>query len=375
MAGVQSFSSEYNVSGVLRYYRYKMRYVCATMLRQLFLIIFLAGSGYSIAQDAYFTQFYASPLELNPALTGAIEGSYRVSLAYRDQWNGMLDNPYRTFGMNADVRFEIGQKQSDYIGGGISFIADKVATFDFNTTGIKLSGAFHKNLDSRTQQYLSGGLYFGLLQKNVNVEQLSFNDQFNGLDGFTFGTLEQFPENNFGFLDIGLGLNYAVSPSDDLQFTLGGSIAHMNKPSATFGSRTEGNESPDVELYSRFTAYVSSVIGLSDDIDLLPRFAFYSQGKYVQMNFGTNVRFALNRYNSNAAQFGAGLRLARDLESISPSAAYLFAGIELGNFLLGINYDYNINDLVNERLGQGVLEFSVTFIGEYSNENTFCPSF
>ena len=93
------------------------------------------------------------------------------------------------------------------------------------------------------------------------------------------------------------------------------------------------------------------------------------------MNFGTNVRVTLNQYNTNAVQLGAGVRFARDLESIAPSAAYLFAGVELGSFLLGINYDYNINDLVNERLGQGVLEFSVTFIGNYSNENTFCPTF
>lgn len=337
-------------------------------------LVFISTLGIQ-AQDAYFTQFFATPLEINPALTGAIEGSFRVSMGYRDQWNGALDNPYRTFALNGDVRFEIGQRSSDFVAGGISFLADKVGTFDFNTNGIKLSGAFHKNLSDRNRQYLSGGLYFGLLQKNVNVEQLFFNDQFNGLDGYTFGTSEEFPANNFAFMDLGLGLNYAISPSDDLQLTIGGSVAHLNQPSATFSSRTSGSEDPDIALNARWVAYISSVIGLSDDVDLLPRFAFYQQGEYVVMNFGTNVRFALNQYNTNAALFGAGVRFARDLESIAPSAAYLFAGIELGSFLLGINYDYNINDLVNERLGQGVLEFSVTFIGNYSNENTFCPTF
>ena len=29
-------------------------------------------------QDRLFSQFYASPLTLNPALTGAFEGRYRV---------------------------------------------------------------------------------------------------------------------------------------------------------------------------------------------------------------------------------------------------------------------------------------------------------
>ena len=359
----------------MRYIRVKMHYVCPFMIRSctftLALVLSLAVKG----QDAYFTQFYATPLEINPALTGAIEGSFRVSMGYRDQWNGAFDNPYRTFALNGDVRFEVGKRSADFVAGGISFLADKVGTFDFNTTGIKLSGAFHKNLSSRYRQYLSGGLYFGLLQKNVNVEHLFFDDQFNGLDGYTFGTLEQFPQNNFAFLDMGIGLNYAISPSDEFQLTIGGSVAHLNRPSASFGSSTEGSEDPDIELNPRWVGYISSVISLSDPIDLLPRFAYYVQGKYILMNLGSNVRFALDRYNTKAAQFGLGLRLARDLESIAPSAAYLFAGVELGSFLLGVNYDYNLNDLVNERLGMGVLEFSVTFIGNYTNENSICPVF
>ena len=127
-----------------------------TLLFALSFCITLSG------QDAYFTQFYASPLELNPALTGAVDGNYRVSIAYRDQWNGLVDNPYRTIGLNGDMRFQVGRNSGDYVGGGLAFVADKVSTFDFNTTGIKLSGAFHKNLDQRTKQYLSGGAFFGI---------------------------------------------------------------------------------------------------------------------------------------------------------------------------------------------------------------------
>ena len=37
------------------------------------------------AQDIHFSQYYASPLTLNPALTGKFNGHFRVSGIYRDQ--------------------------------------------------------------------------------------------------------------------------------------------------------------------------------------------------------------------------------------------------------------------------------------------------
>jgi len=53
----------------------------------------------------------------------------------------------------------------------------------------------------------------------------------------------------------------------------------------------------------------------------------------------------------------------------------VFAGFEIGKLLLGFSYDYNINDLANERIGQGVFEFSISFIGDYENSSSFCPQF
>ncbi len=331
--------------------------------------------GSITGQDAYFTQFYANPIELNPALTGAVEGSYRVAISYRDQWSGLVDNPYRTFGLSGDIRFDVGKSGKDFVGGGITFLSDKVATFDFNTLGIKLSGAFHKNLDVKTKQYLSGGLFFGIVQKNVNVEQLFFNDQFNGLNGYSFNTAEVFPENNFGFFDLGMGLNYAISPTDKTQFTVGGSVAHLQEPSASFGARTDEVDVPDIKLYSRWTGYVSASVEVSDAVRILPRFAIISQGPYLSMNAGTNVRLEIADHNNNAVQFGAGLRMAKDIEKLTASAMYLAAGIELGGFIFGLTYDFNLDDLTNEQLGQGVMEFSVTFIGEYDNGTSFCPTF
>ncbi|RYE11728.1 MAG: type IX secretion system membrane protein PorP/SprF, partial [Sphingobacteriales bacterium] len=41
----------------------------------------------SFAQtDPHFSQYYANPLYLNPALTGVIDGDYRATVNFKQQW-------------------------------------------------------------------------------------------------------------------------------------------------------------------------------------------------------------------------------------------------------------------------------------------------
>ena len=134
------------------------------------------------AQDKHFTQFYASPLTLNPALTGAYNGRYRVSTIYRDQWRRVLESPYRTFATELDVRFKVksNSQYKDAAAVGLVFFRDKVSGIDFGTQQIALSGAYHKGLDFTNRQFLTIGFQGAISQRNVNFEQLTFGDQFDG---------------------------------------------------------------------------------------------------------------------------------------------------------------------------------------------------
>ena len=49
------------------------------------LLIILSVKGYG--QDEHFTNFRMAPLAVNPALTGAFNGTYRLTAVYRGQWN------------------------------------------------------------------------------------------------------------------------------------------------------------------------------------------------------------------------------------------------------------------------------------------------
>src|SRR5690349_17924517 len=50
------------------------------------LMVCVALVSVSIAQDPNFSQFFASPLTLNPALTGKFDGVFRVAGNFRNQW-------------------------------------------------------------------------------------------------------------------------------------------------------------------------------------------------------------------------------------------------------------------------------------------------
>ena len=74
------------------------------MKKSLFLILSLLFCTSSFSQDPHFTQYYANPLFLNPALAG---GEYcpRIITNYRNQWS-MLAGSFETYSFSFDLTLE-----------------------------------------------------------------------------------------------------------------------------------------------------------------------------------------------------------------------------------------------------------------------------
>ena len=326
------------------------------------------------SQDKHFTQFYASPLTLNPALTGAFNGRYRVGGIYRDQWRNTLESPYVTFAGAVDVRWdvELDSRYKDGVGVGLLFFNDRVGGIDFTTNQMALSAAFHKGLDFDKKQFLSVGIQAGLAQRNVNYEDLTFNDQFNSLDAFDTPTRENLPENNFSFSDFNVGLNYTFTPKPGMSFFLGGAFHHFLTPNISFYGEETGLEAP---LFSKISGQFSAQFPVSDKISLIPRALFAKQGPHMEINSGSNVRIGLNNYTNNAIQFGSWARLVADeQDNIGMDAVIVMVGIEVSNVLIGFSYDVNVEALSNSR-NQNAFEISVNYLGNFEDESILCPKF
>ena len=92
----------------------------------LFFIVF-ALNNTTNAQDIHFTQFDMSPITLNPAMSGAFKGTFRIGGIYRDQWASVIENQYRTPSFYIDVPAFRGFGKKDWVGIGVSFLNDQSA--------------------------------------------------------------------------------------------------------------------------------------------------------------------------------------------------------------------------------------------------------
>lgn len=334
------------------------------------------------AQDQHFTQFYAAPLSLNPAMTGNFAGRYRIGMIYRDQWRGVFDQPYKTFSAAVDVRFDIASnsRYKDAVGIGLMFFSDQVGGIDFETNQIALSGSFHKSLGYEGSQTLSGGVQLGLIKRSIGYDRLNFDDEFNSIDGFTLGTNENLPPNIISFSDINVGLHYTIRLSKKTVLNVGGSIHHVLEPNISFypeieenGIITPGGNNP---LFARYGGQLSIQFPVGERMSLIPRALFSKQGPHMELTAGSNIRVPVDTYSGNALQFGVWARpVGNQDDSFSLDALIAMIGMEWKGVLFGLSYDVNLDDLTVHRQGQQSFEFSILYLGDFDNESILCPKF
>ncbi|MBV6443056.1 MAG: type IX secretion system membrane protein PorP/SprF [Haliscomenobacteraceae bacterium CHB4] len=340
----------------------------------LYSLLFCTFLPEAFSQDKHFTQFYATPLTLNPALTGAFEGKYRVGTIYRDQWRQVLDNPIRTFAIAADLRLKapVRKVTEDAFGLGLMFFTDKVSVVDFSTTQIAVSMAYHKSLGASNTQFLTLGLQGGLTQRNVTYGSFDFHDEFDGISGYTMGSGEALPENNFSFSDLNVGLNYSAEVGYGGRIFAGLGMHHVTSPQISF----YGNSGDGDKLYRKFSAQLAANVPFDREnrVAMLPRFLIASQGPHMEINTGTNFRIALGQYGGSALHLGSWVRFVRNDDAVGHDAVVALVGFEFSNVLIGMSYDLNLRAL-EAKQRQSAFEISIAYLGEYENEEVLCPKF
>jgi type IX secretion system PorP/SprF family membrane protein len=341
----------------------------------------LCATGLS-AQDYHFSQFFAAPLTLNPALTGAFAGSYRVAISQRSQWGQTLETPFSTTAFSADFKYLVNPKKRRYkdaFGVGVTFASDRLAEFNYSVNQIMVGGAFHKALDPKSNQTLSLGFQLGVVQRNVSYDQLTFEDAFDGTSIFVDGaSAEELPANNYAFGDYQLGLNYAYAPKNKAAVFIGGAIHHFNQPEQSFYAEITRGEDIEVTqtLYRRYSGYLNLRLPVARGVDLSPRVYAFSQGPHLLTNAGANLRFLMNDSNGAALHLGAYVRGVGNESGYGVDSAVGMFGVELNSFLIGMSYDAGLNGLQTSRRHQGAFEINLAYLGKSNgDESVPCPKF
>lgn len=312
-------------------------------------LVLFVQTSVLLAQDIHFSQFFNSPLTLNPAQTGNFEGSYRAGIIYRDQW-ASVNSPYKTFSSSYDMTFPWGLWDGDVVSGGVMMFNDKAGDGNFTTTNVMLSGAYHKAIDDLSR--LTLGVQLGYTQKKYEFDKFTFADMFDG-GGFNQATLENIGQEVPNALDLNAGLQYSRLVNDNLAIHIGGAAFHIIKPRESFMNN------PNVRIGMRYIGHAEANYRLNDLITVNPRFLYMNQTKAQEFSIGGDVGYRMDKYNMEDLTLYGGLWFrASGTDAVIP----YIAG-DYKNFRLGLSYDVNVSSLNEASNGKGGFEISLIYIG------------
>src|SRR4029079_4818753 len=107
-----------------------------------FMLLLLGAPGLFVsAQDAHFSQYYATPLQTNPAMTGVFDGKFRLSNSFRNQWSS-LGKGYSTLHLSADAPVAKGFLGSNFFGLGFLLYQDKAGEAGYRSTIVEASASY-----------------------------------------------------------------------------------------------------------------------------------------------------------------------------------------------------------------------------------------
>ncbi len=305
------------------------------------------------AQDKHFSQFYNMPLSVNPALSGHIEGTYRLGLIYRNQWGSITQGGvYSTPGAAFDMNFKLKEESRNSLGFGLMFLNDQSGGGDLSDIEVQLSAAYHMSLDKKEKTYLSFGLQGGFLNKRLNSNLLIFESMFDNNGNIVNPSNENFNNTQISGADLRAGLVMSFYPNDKSNFKFGGSYMHLIPTSEIFLAGTSENNLP-----GRLVAFAQATFGFKNPkLSLMPELLFMNQASVNEINFTTNLGYAFNP--DMQLIIGGGYRVG--------DAAIVDAGIVFKGMRLMASYDLNISQLQPASRTQGGYEITVGYIGRTS---------
>jgi type IX secretion system PorP/SprF family membrane protein len=345
-----------------------------TTLHFFTLCIVMLSAVAANAQDIHFSQFYQSPLNLNPALTGVMNCNHRFVANYRNQWASALkSNAFNTYSASYDQKVPTGRY--DYFGIGGTLWGDKAGASEFATIQARVSGSYAKKMGGyrKKAHYLVFGADVGLSNRSINSQQLQWPVQNNGNGVFdpTVGG-EVIDNPSFLFADLSAGVLWFSVFSKESNFYFGGAFSHLNRANQSF-------ENQNIPLYSKFTFHAGGEFMTAQKFGLQPGVVTFFQGPSWQVNVGNSFKFLLGnsrRYNQ-AFQFGVWARLANKLSDEKlMDAVILSTRFDYEQFNIGFSYDINTSSLFAATNGNGAFEFSMVYkICGPERRGVYCPNF
>ena len=333
-------------------------------MRKILIALFIiAFSGSAHAQDPHFSQFFASPLTLNPAFTGKFDGQWRLAVNHRDQWPS-IPKAYVTssgsfdFGIMKDKL-----PQGDVFGIGISGLSDASANDQLKLNYGSLSVSYHKALDEDGYNTIGAGFQGTYSSLTLDEGKLTFEDMLRQ-NGFTGARTDFLTNgNNQNYFDVNAGLLFSGSSNGNNNYYAGVSVYHVNRPKVGFKDQ-------NYYLANRLTVHAGGTVPVADALSLSASIIHQVQSKASETTLGGALSYNLNgdEVTPSSIFVGSWVRLN---DALIP-----YIGLEVGGLRIGASYDVNISSLKTATASRGGSEFSLIYIKRKAETKGIpCPKF
>jgi type IX secretion system PorP/SprF family membrane protein len=310
---------------------YPMKYDQLTC-RIIALATFLLSTLSSNAQDPLFSQFYASPMNVSPALTGAGKADWRISANFRNQSVGDQFISLNTTSLAFDGKiFKQPYRASNYVGLGIMVLQDAGLGGAFKNNTFQLAASTHVSLDEEDNHGICAGLGVSYNNTLINVTELDFGNQL-ASGGFNRTLPQQELSLNSvkPYYSVNAGLTYTYT-SDKANFDLGVSGYRFTRTNRSALGDVNQIEAPRYNVHSDFQTFLNDRLA----VNINALFVFQNQADtyLVGANFGR-----LMSNDELPTVLNAGLWYKQN------TAIIPYLGIMYKNMQAGITYDIYVGN-------------------------------
>jgi type IX secretion system PorP/SprF family membrane protein len=347
-------------------------------MKYFYAFVLLISVRLATAQDIHFSQYYAAPINLNPANTANINGTFRAAANYRNQWFLIpVSNeiaPYQTVQGSFDMAVLRNKLGNDGFGFGVNVYHDRAGNGSLVTNSAMASIAYHKAVDRYGRSRFSLGFQAGIVQKQVNLNNLIFESQLDPSGTFWDENISNqeadYTAKSILYPDMNIGAMWTSMPKPRFRYYLGFSLNHIARPRESFLNDQQNR------LQHRYVVHGGMEIFTNRKLEFsfAPTFLMMLQNNAQQYQVGLAFN---NDYSETLGWFAS---VSGRINTTGTDAAIIGAGIEVYDVRIGLSYDVNLSGLRTASRAQGAAEIGVVYI--FGKERTgpiqyhkYCPRF
>ncbi len=300
------------------------------------------------AQDPHFSQYFASPMTLNPSLIGKNVTDWRAAINFRTQWWGTGFSPYTTSTISVEKRLSSSKSNNNYLAIGLMLLSDQSNNSLLKDNYLTAGVAYNKSLDADGSEQFGAGLSFTYANRLLDQSKFKFQTQFGSM-----GFQREAPTNDVvilsknNYVEVNAGVNYSKNNKTN-GYRVGAGYFHASKPKiGAFGN----------SLYCvepRLSVQASGWLQLAGKNEVHVSTNSEFQGGFQIFTLGGIYKLKIEGDDTiESINIGCFKRFA--------DAFYPYIGLDANNWVAAISYDVISNDLKSAYNSVQSLELSLVW--------------